>query len=81
MGKNSVDYTKRNLKTLHEIPMLSITAIKESPMKGFKEAKKHNTGVYVTNRNETVGVMLTQAQYEDLVLELEDLRSKVRDLI
>ena len=81
MGKNSVDYTKRNLKTLHEIPMLSVTDIKESPMKWCKQADKHNTGVYVTNRNETVGVMLTQPQYEDLVLELEDLRSKVRDLI
>lgn len=81
MGRNPVEYTKRNLKTLHEIPMLSVTDIKESPMKGFKEADKHNTGVYVTNRNETVGVMLTQSQYEDLVLELEDLRSKVRDLI
>lgn len=81
MSDKPIDYTKRELKTLPEIPMLSVTDIKESPMKGFSQADTHDTGVYITNRNEVVGVMLTQTQYEDLVHELEDLRAKTRDLI
>lgn len=81
MSDKSVDYTKTDLKILTEIPMMSITDIKVSPMKGFNEAEKHATGVYITNRNEVVGVMLTQSQYEDLVHELHDLRAKTRDMI
>ena len=76
---NKVDYTE--FKTLPEIPMFSITDIKESPMKGFEEAEKRGTGVYVTNRGNVVGVMLTQEQYESLVSELKDLRDQTKYII
>lgn len=75
MSQNEVDYLKdQHLKTLSEIPLLSITSIKESPMRGFSTAKDAETGVYVTNRGDVVGVMLTQNQYEDLVNEIRELR-------
>lgn len=77
--KESVDYTE--FKTLPEIPMLSITDIKEAPMTGFIEAEDRGTGVYITNRGKVVGVMLTQEQYESLVTELRDLREQTKYII
>lgn len=74
-----VDYT--DFKTLPEIPMMSITDIKEAPMKGFIEAESRDTGVYITNRGNVVGVMLTQEQYENLVNELRDLKQKSKHII
>lgn len=81
MSDASRDDTHRDLKVLNDIPMLSITDIKVSPMKGFRQAETQGTGVYVTNRNDVVGVMLTQTQYETLVRELHDLRAKKRDML
>lgn len=76
MGKESVDYSKTDLKVLQDIPMLSVTEIKRSPMVGFNLAQSSGTGVYITNRNESVGVMLTQEQYEQLVGRLKQLERK-----
>lgn len=70
-----------NFKTLPDIPILSITDIKKTPMLGFETAKENETGVYITIRNEIVGVMLTKAQYEDLVEELDHARKVLRDII
>lgn len=81
MSEASGNYHHVDLKALNGIPMLSITDIKASPMKGFRQAKRHGTGVYITNRSKIVGVMLTQSQYEDLVHELHALRAKTRDML
>lgn len=80
MNKASDEHIPVNLKTLTDIPMLSITDIKVSPMKGFNQAEREGTGVYITNHNVTVGVLLTPSQYENLVNELHDLRAKTRDV-
>lgn len=59
--------TLEAFKTLPDIPMLTITDIKQSPMTGFEAAATHGTGVYITRRGETVGVILTPEKYETLV--------------
>lgn len=64
------------MKTLENIPMLSVTEIKKSPMVGFERAAKEGTGAYITNRDKVVGVMLTREQYEELVHQLGDARAK-----
>ena len=56
-----------DMEILSDVPMLSVTDIKRSPMEGFNKAKDENTGVYITNRDKAVGVMLTREQYEKLV--------------
>lgn len=82
VGKNKeIMYTESTFKTLDEIPMMSITDIKEAPMKGFNSAKEADTGVYITNRGDIVGVMLTQEQYEKLVTDLRDLKEQVQFII
>ena len=75
MGRESIHYGD-SFKVLPEIPMLSVTDIKEAPMTGFRTAEENGTGVYVTNRGQTIGVILTKSQYEDLIVELEELRAK-----
>ena len=59
-----------------EVPTTSITEVKKSPMDVFSQAREAGTGVYVFNREKVAGVMLTQAQYEDLLLELDSLRER-----
>lgn len=70
-----------NLKVSNEIPTMRITRIKEAPMDGFDKAEDLDTGLYITNRGEYVGVMLTTDQYEALITELKVLRKQTKDLI
>ncbi len=70
-----------DFKTIADIPILSVTDIKKTPMLGFETAEENETGVYITNRNEIVGVMLSRSQYEALVGELEQARKVLRDII
>lgn len=55
------------MKSLNDVPMMTIDALKKSPLSGFERAEKEQTGVYVTRWNKVVGVLVTQQQYEDLV--------------
>ncbi len=62
------------------VPISSISDLKRSPMDIFKKADKENSGVYILNRNEVAGVMLTQKQYELLNRELDSLQDKIAEL-
>lgn len=59
-----------------EVPTSSITEVKRSPMEVFEMARKQGTGVYIFNREKVAGVMLTKELYENLVEELETLKSQ-----
>ena len=68
-----------NFKIL-DVPTTSISEVKKSPTIVFKKAKEENTPVYVFNRGDVAGVMLTQEQYESLTNEIEVLHERVLDL-
>ena len=55
-----------------EVPTTSITEVKKSPMDVFNQAREAGTAVYVFNREKVAGVMLTQEQYENLLMELHN---------
>ena len=63
-----------------DVPTTSISEVKKSPTIVFKRAEKENTPVYVFNRGDVAGVMLTQEQYESLTNEIETLHERVLDL-
>ncbi|MBS7577575.1 MULTISPECIES: type II toxin-antitoxin system Phd/YefM family antitoxin [unclassified Enterococcus] len=54
-----------------EVPTASITDVKKSPTEVFKIAEQTQTGVYIFNREKVAGVMISQAQYEILVGQLQ----------
>ncbi|CZQ95506.1 type II toxin-antitoxin system Phd/YefM family antitoxin [Trichococcus ilyis] len=64
-----------------DVPTTSISEVKKSPTIIFKKAEKENTPVYVFNRGDVAGVMLTQEQYESLTNEIEVLHEQVMDLV
>jgi PHD/YefM family antitoxin component YafN of YafNO toxin-antitoxin module len=59
------------------IPTASISDVKMSPNKIFKMAESTDNGVYIFNRGNIAGVMLTQAQYEKLTDCIEALTDKL----
>lgn len=60
-----------------DVPTTSVTEVKKNPNKIFEQAKKEKTGVYVFNRNDVSGVMLSQEQYESLNQRIELLEEKI----
>ena len=68
-----------NFKIL-DVPTTSISEVKKSATIVFKKAKADNTPVYVFNRGDVAGVILTQEQYESLTNENEVLHERVLDL-
>jgi hypothetical protein len=62
------------------VPTASISEVKISPGKIFKAAESHNNGVYVFNRGNVVGVMLTREQYEQLTGSVEALADRLIEL-
>lgn len=65
-----------------EVPTASITDVKKSPTEVFKIAEETQTGVYIFNREKVAGVMISQAQYETLVGQLQgELESPKKPLI
>lgn len=59
---------------------VSISDVKRSPTDVFREAKESNAGVYVFNRGEIAGVMLTQEQYNGLNEELSVLYERIIEM-
>ena len=55
------------------VPTVSTTEVKQSPMKVAEMAAKYHTGVYMLNRGKAVSVTLTPEQYSDLVKSQERL--------
>ncbi|WP_411843753.1 hypothetical protein [Salinicoccus sp. HZC-1] len=62
------------------VPMKSVSDIKRSPMRIFERAKESNNGIYILNRNQVVGVVLTRNQYESIYNEMESLYDKIDEL-
>lgn len=80
--ERTIDYSKEtHFQTLTEIPIMSVSDLKKSPMVAFDKASENETGVYVTNHGKVVGVVLTQHQYEILVNKLDALSEQVQHLI
>lgn len=67
-----------NYKKL-DVPITSISEVKKSPSSVFNLAEESESAVYILNRNEPVGVVLTIEQYENLVNEVEVLREKTKE--
>ncbi|MBP2099326.1 prevent-host-death protein [Enterococcus rivorum] len=71
----------------------SVSNVKKSPMDIFHMARKNNKAVYVYDKEEIAGVMLTVEQYEDLLqqtkkaenssekVEINELNQKIKDTI
>ncbi|MDT6980684.1 type II toxin-antitoxin system Phd/YefM family antitoxin [Levilactobacillus zymae] len=63
-----------------DVPTSNISELKRSPKNVFDQAQATNTGVYVFNRNTPAGVVLSVADYEDLVKENEALQDQLLEL-
>lgn len=50
-----------------EVPIVSSVVVKKNPRKVFELANQRQTGVYVLNRSNIIGVMVTEAQYAALL--------------
>jgi hypothetical protein len=59
------------------VPTATISDVKISPSKVFKIAESNDNGVYIFNRGNVVGVMLTRDQYEQLTSSIETLTDKL----
>src|SRR5690625_7916821 len=55
----------------------SITDVKKSPMKIFEKSEELKQGIYIINKNNVAGVMVSQKIYESLLNRLEELEEKV----
>lgn len=62
-------------------PISNISDVKKSPMDIFRRADEEDKGVYIFNRNEIAGVMITQKQYESLNEEADRLYDRIDELI
>jgi PHD/YefM family antitoxin component YafN of YafNO toxin-antitoxin module len=62
------------------VSTVSISDVKMSPGKIFKQAESTDNGVYVFNRGTVVGVMLTQEQYERLTESVEILTDRLIEI-
>lgn len=68
------------MKTLN-VPHTSVSKVKSNPTEIFKQAEEEKTGVYVLNRNNVAGVMVSAEQYESLIYRIERLEEENLDLI
>lgn len=60
-----------------DVPTTSITELKKAPMAIIDLAKESNTGVYVLNRNEVAGVVLSEHQYKAINKENDQLHEEI----
>lgn len=61
-------------------PISHISDVKRSPMDVFKKAADEDKGVYIFNRKDIAGVMLTQKQYESFIEEVDALYDRITEL-
>ncbi|MDR3315237.1 MAG: type II toxin-antitoxin system Phd/YefM family antitoxin [Coriobacteriales bacterium] len=62
-----------------KVPTASISDVKKSPNRIFEWAASAHNGVYIFNRGEVAGVMLTQEQYETLNDTIDALEDALHD--
>lgn len=67
------------VELIRDIPKGSISDVKKSPMDIFKKAEELEQGVYILNRDNVAGVMLTQQHYEALIQKIDDLEEELLD--
>lgn len=65
------------MKLLDRNLMTSVSDLKRSPRDVIEQAKKAGSGVYVLNRNKPEAVVLTVADYERLVTQVEELSDQL----
>lgn len=61
-------------------PISHISDVKRSPMEVFKKAAEEEKGIYIYNRKDIAGVMLTQKQYESFIEEVDGLYDQIAEL-
>ncbi|SJN25029.1 hypothetical protein FM115_03200 [Marinilactibacillus psychrotolerans 42ea] len=65
------------IEMIRNIPKGSISDVKKSPMDIFKKSEELKQGVYILNRDNVAGVMISKQQYEGLLDLIEELEEKV----
>ncbi|GGG94039.1 hypothetical protein E2558_08175 [Staphylococcus pragensis] len=63
------------------VPTASMTELNSNLKNIFKMARKLQTGVYILNKKNIEGVILTQQQYENLLQTIEDYEDQFDELI
>lgn len=58
------------------IARASITDVKKSPMSIFKKSEELKQAIYILNRNDVAGVVLSQDIYEQLLKRVEELEEQ-----
>lgn len=61
---------------LQNIAKGSITDVKKSPMDIFKKSEELKQGIYILNRNDVAGVVLSKELYEHLLTQIEELEDR-----
>lgn len=62
------------------VPHESISEHKKSPMRTFEKARDEGSGVYIFNKSEVAGVVITQEQYEEMVNQVQDYEKEIERL-
>lgn len=65
------------IEMMQNIAKGSITDVKKSPVKIFQKSEELKQGIYIINKNDVAGVMVTQEIYENLLNRLEELEEKI----
>ena len=60
-----------------DVPLATIGALKKSPMDIIRMAEERENGVYILNRNRSVGVVMTAAQYDSLIRKIEQMEEEI----
>lgn len=68
------------IEMIRDIPKGSISDVKRSPMDIFKKSEELKQGVYILNRDNVAGVMLSKEQYEHLIYLIDELEEKLLDI-
>lgn len=58
-----------------DIPIYSVNDLKGNPNKIFKVANEEKSGVYIFDKDEILGVVLTLEQYENIIDERSRLQN------
>lgn len=64
------------IEMMRDIAKGSITDVKKSPMSIFKKSEELKQAIYILNRNDVAGVVLSQDIYEQLLKRVEELEEQ-----
>ncbi len=64
------------IEMIQDIAKGSITDVKKSPMSIFKKSEELKQAIYILNRNDVAGVVLSQDIYEQLLKRVEELEEQ-----